>query len=472
MSVSKWLLQQAIGSKERCEAEPRWSSRPEPVCLALGDTGAMPKYPKDQAESHSFPRKEGEKMLFWAIRGDSRFDEHTAPQVQQQPAARSSRSAAVSSAAAAPKTSTSVFLQHAAAAAASAVTVDPSPAKRKGVTVYNLCSCDGLGREASDMEVTLPQLPVMPMTTAEQRWMWREFLHETVARTQVTDLYAHFDVEADPPAYRRPPPSVNPSSQLQQLPSPRPGPSAAHVAGGGGGGGGAASGSASHCAVPVEAASAAAIATEKSQQKLLRPDEILPNVEGGSSAQSQMLSPANPAATFLALSEGREDDADTDDSGRRRRGPQMLRRASGDEDENNDIWEWDGDVLDDAQRRPPRPDVPNESTTDCTTVAAIPKDPLQVELPSEGECTQEPPQITNGDSDEVATTSTTAATAAAGTSLPNPPEEPLQGVAAAAEEAEGAGGKGTTNDNCNSQLEQQLIDALDRQKITRLKIET
>eukprot|EP00971_Amphidinium_carterae_P211361 4193675-Amphidinium_carterae.1 len=28
-----------------------------------------------------------------------------------------------------------------------------------------------------------------------------------VFRTQVTDLYNHFDVEADPPSYKRPPPS-------------------------------------------------------------------------------------------------------------------------------------------------------------------------------------------------------------------------------------------------------------------------
>mmetsp|Transcript_26909 Transcript_26909/g.62067 ORF Transcript_26909/g.62067 Transcript_26909/m.62067 type:complete len:310 (-) Transcript_26909:26-955(-) len=69
---------------------------------------------------------------------------------------------------------------------------------------YDFAAIMGVGNDSSSSS-DVPSF--MPMTTAEQRWMWREFLHETVARTQVTDLYNHFDVEADPPSYKRPPPS-------------------------------------------------------------------------------------------------------------------------------------------------------------------------------------------------------------------------------------------------------------------------
>mmetsp|Transcript_20232 Transcript_20232/g.36694 ORF Transcript_20232/g.36694 Transcript_20232/m.36694 type:complete len:308 (+) Transcript_20232:98-1021(+) len=68
---------------------------------------------------------------------------------------------------------------------------------------YDLAAMMGVTNSGSSSDIP----SFMPMTTAEQRWMWREFLHETVARTQVTDLYNHFDVEADPPNYKRPPPS-------------------------------------------------------------------------------------------------------------------------------------------------------------------------------------------------------------------------------------------------------------------------
>eukprot|EP00971_Amphidinium_carterae_P192943 3828666-Amphidinium_carterae.1 len=73
------------------------------------------------------------------------------------------------------------------------------------------CGCDGTHREPTEVDI---RMPVMPMATAEQRWVWREFLQETISRTQVTNMFEHFDVDADPPSYQRPPPSRNPMPQL------------------------------------------------------------------------------------------------------------------------------------------------------------------------------------------------------------------------------------------------------------------
>mmetsp|Transcript_23036 Transcript_23036/g.42438 ORF Transcript_23036/g.42438 Transcript_23036/m.42438 type:complete len:298 (-) Transcript_23036:69-962(-) len=155
------------------------AQRPEPATgLQPGDVGHVSKSSPEPQKPHNGGDVD---KLFWAFR------EHTV-----EPATSSSKSA-----------------KGATAAEASEI-----PA----TTIFDLavCGCDGTHREPTEVDVRMPpiQLPVMPMATAEQRWVWREFLQETISRTQVTDMYAHFDVDADPPSYKRPPPSRNPVSRL------------------------------------------------------------------------------------------------------------------------------------------------------------------------------------------------------------------------------------------------------------------
>lgn len=56
------------------------------------------------------------------------------------------------------------------------------------------------------------ELTAVRLETKEQRLQWRDFLAETVSKRCATNLYASYDVEAEPPGYAKPPLSAQQSS--------------------------------------------------------------------------------------------------------------------------------------------------------------------------------------------------------------------------------------------------------------------
>mmetsp|Transcript_99513 Transcript_99513/g.259963 ORF Transcript_99513/g.259963 Transcript_99513/m.259963 type:complete len:427 (+) Transcript_99513:316-1596(+) len=76
-----------------------------------------------------------------------------------------------------------------------------------------LSSCaDLLARAVADIPADSPppedELTTVAMETKEQRLQWRDFLSEAVSKSCAQSLFAAFDVEAEPPRYRRPPRSA------------------------------------------------------------------------------------------------------------------------------------------------------------------------------------------------------------------------------------------------------------------------
>mmetsp|Transcript_64495 Transcript_64495/g.114648 ORF Transcript_64495/g.114648 Transcript_64495/m.114648 type:complete len:396 (+) Transcript_64495:67-1254(+) len=92
-----------------------------------------------------------------------------------------------------------------------------------------LCQRDADGADTSiDVgEVLEEHITSIDLNTEEQRIDWRDYLCEVVASKRAVSLYQLYDVEADPPHYARPPPSVpQPDSisrayaQMGRLPLP------------------------------------------------------------------------------------------------------------------------------------------------------------------------------------------------------------------------------------------------------------
>lgn len=75
----------------------------------------------------------------------------------------------------------------------------------------------------TDFEIEVPEaeLTTVHIQSWEQRLDWRSFLSEAVASSMARQAFQNFDVEAEPPSYARPPPSMlssaNARSNAQQV---------------------------------------------------------------------------------------------------------------------------------------------------------------------------------------------------------------------------------------------------------------
>mmetsp|Transcript_43547 Transcript_43547/g.78231 ORF Transcript_43547/g.78231 Transcript_43547/m.78231 type:complete len:794 (-) Transcript_43547:83-2464(-) len=78
-----------------------------------------------------------------------------------------------------------------------------------------LCNCISLLSKAVDVppepEPPEDELTTVFLETKEQRLQWRDFLSEAVSKCKANSLFQAYDVEADPPRYMRPPPSMAPA---------------------------------------------------------------------------------------------------------------------------------------------------------------------------------------------------------------------------------------------------------------------
>ncbi|CAE7745381.1 unnamed protein product, partial [Symbiodinium pilosum] len=66
-----------------------------------------------------------------------------------------------------------------------------------------------------EIEIAEEDLTTVHISSWEQRLDWRSFLSEAVASSLARQAFMNFDVEAEPPAYARPPPSSKESSPKQ-----------------------------------------------------------------------------------------------------------------------------------------------------------------------------------------------------------------------------------------------------------------
>lgn len=78
-----------------------------------------------------------------------------------------------------------------------------------------LCNCINLVSRAVDVppepEPPEDELTTVFLETKEQRLQWRDFLSEAVSKCKANTLFQAYDVDADPPRYMRPPPSMAPT---------------------------------------------------------------------------------------------------------------------------------------------------------------------------------------------------------------------------------------------------------------------
>ncbi|OLP91402.1 hypothetical protein AK812_SmicGene26881 [Symbiodinium microadriaticum] len=71
------------------------------------------------------------------------------------------------------------------------------------------------GDRNHEIEIAEEELTTVHISSWEQRLDWRSFLSEAVASSLARQAFQNFDVEAEPPAYARPPPSSKESSKQQ-----------------------------------------------------------------------------------------------------------------------------------------------------------------------------------------------------------------------------------------------------------------
>lgn len=81
----------------------------------------------------------------------------------------------------------------------------------------------GIDRE-HELEVPEAEISTVHIETWEQRLDWRSFLSEAVASSKARQLWADFDVEAEPPHYARPPPSTPCTADEVAMSRERPSP--------------------------------------------------------------------------------------------------------------------------------------------------------------------------------------------------------------------------------------------------------
>lgn len=97
-----------------------------------------------------------------------------------------------------------------AAALASASNMLLANGGAPSLTPLNACLQDAVLAVDRECEIEVPdsELMTVQLWTREQRLDWRDFLCEAVAGRKAAVLFSKFDVDAEPPAYARPPPSV------------------------------------------------------------------------------------------------------------------------------------------------------------------------------------------------------------------------------------------------------------------------
>jgi len=96
------------------------------------------------------------------------------------------------------------------------------PAGGRGLAGVPLrCLSDVVDAADRELELEVPEaeLSTVHIETWEQRLDWRSFLSEAVASSRARQLFKAFDVEAEPPKYARPPPSLPVSVMENALPS-------------------------------------------------------------------------------------------------------------------------------------------------------------------------------------------------------------------------------------------------------------
>jgi len=112
--------------------------------------------------------------------------------------------------------------------------IQKKPSSRRSRLGHHQEGCDGLNHYLSgaaplrclsdvvdagdrnhEIEIAEEELTTVHISSWEQRLDWRSFLSEAVASSLARQAFMNFDVEAEPPAYARPPPSSKATSKQQ-----------------------------------------------------------------------------------------------------------------------------------------------------------------------------------------------------------------------------------------------------------------